>query len=386
MERTSNLAFNGSMRSTVLNRELDRVWRAISGLNTELIRSMRVTATGGTTERVDLEASKYLGTDASGNVIMIAGAASTIGISSFMETLVDDATAAAGRTTLGAFADGDAITGGTIDGAPIGGTTPAAGAFTTLGASGAVSVAGDIVHTGDTNTKIAFTPDDISLQTDGAEVLGVQGEGVEVTGGILINERADHANTPAAGKGEFWVKDDAPTSAMFTDDADTDHRLIWLYSSIYDLTNSGADDTGLYSFTSLPAGLTELELIINDAALDGTDHYFIRLSTGASFLATGYDSGSGYGGAGGAINATAGFILGSGTASHDLSGVISFRKRPGSDVWVGSGVIGGQGGGTSPQWSTTGGQVDVAGTLDGIRFMAHSSDNFNNGEIWIRYR
>lgn len=45
------------------------------------------------------------------------------------------------------------------------------------------------------------------------------------SGGILLNERADHAYTPAAGKGEFWVKDDTPCKPYFTDDAGTDFDL-----------------------------------------------------------------------------------------------------------------------------------------------------------------
>ena len=48
---------------------------------------------------------------------------------------------------------------------------------------------------------------------------------VHTTGGILQTEAADHTNTPAAGKGEWWVRNDTPCVPMFTDDAGTDHVL-----------------------------------------------------------------------------------------------------------------------------------------------------------------
>ena len=42
----------------------------------------------------------------------------------------------------------------------------------------------------------------------------------------LFTERADHVNTPAAGFGEFWLKNTAVQSPMFTSEADVDHFLV----------------------------------------------------------------------------------------------------------------------------------------------------------------
>src|SRR5690606_11755573 len=67
-------------------------------------------------------------------------------VTAFAQTLLDDANAAAARTTLGLgsmatqAASAVAITGGTINGVTIGGTTPAAGTFTTVDASGQVTI------------------------------------------------------------------------------------------------------------------------------------------------------------------------------------------------------------------------------------------------------
>jgi len=52
-------------------------------------------------------------------------------------------------------------------------------------------------------------------------------ETVEILkGGLVMLERADHAKTPGATKGEIWVRSDTPNEIIFTDDAGTDHSLI----------------------------------------------------------------------------------------------------------------------------------------------------------------
>lgn len=48
---------------------------------------------------------------------------------------------------------------------------------------------------------------------------------IQIGGGLWIEERADHAETPTAGKAELWVRNDAPNTLMFTDDAGTDFQI-----------------------------------------------------------------------------------------------------------------------------------------------------------------
>jgi hypothetical protein len=47
----------------------------------------------------------------------------------------------------------------------------------------------------------------------------------DLTGDLVINERADHADTPTAGKGQVWVRSDTPNVLVYTDDAGTDTVL-----------------------------------------------------------------------------------------------------------------------------------------------------------------
>lgn len=58
---------------------------------------------------------------------------------------------------------------------------------------------------------------------------------------IVFTEAADHTSTPAAGSGYLWVRNDAPSSLIFTDDAGTD----------VDLTNIGGDTKSTYFFSAI---------------------------------------------------------------------------------------------------------------------------------------
>ena len=74
---------------------------------------------------------------------------------------------------------------------------------------------------------------DIVPDADGTRDLGADAtrfaqayiDELHSTGGLLVTESADHTNTPAAGKGEYWVRNDTPCVPVFTDDAGTDHVL-----------------------------------------------------------------------------------------------------------------------------------------------------------------
>ena len=91
-------------------------------------------------------------------------------VSAFGESLIDDADAAEARTTLGLdsmalqAAGAVSITGGTIDGAVIGGSTPAAGTFGALGASSASLGSANI--SGLNASKVAGTDGDKNLVSD----------------------------------------------------------------------------------------------------------------------------------------------------------------------------------------------------------------------------
>jgi hypothetical protein len=51
-------------------------------------------------------------------------------------------------------------------------------------------------------------------------------QGNAITGGLVLDESADHAVTPTAGSAEIWVSNDATQKLMFTDDAGTDKEVL----------------------------------------------------------------------------------------------------------------------------------------------------------------
>jgi hypothetical protein len=74
-----------------------------------------------------------------------------------------------------------------------------------------------------------FDDGDLVLGGDtmsGAEVLRVIGD-ERLEGGLLQTEQSAVPIAPAAGEGTWWVKDDTPSTPYFTDDAGTDHQLLY---------------------------------------------------------------------------------------------------------------------------------------------------------------
>lgn len=99
------------------------------------------------------------------------------------------AVAAGDITGLGTMATQNAtsvaITGGTINGVTIGGTTPAAGTFTTLVGTttqgGNILLTGDAIqHVGDLNNQIVFGTDTQSFETGGVSRLDISDNGVRL--------------------------------------------------------------------------------------------------------------------------------------------------------------------------------------------------------------
>lgn len=62
------------------------------------------------------------------------------------------------------------------------------------------------------------------LQNSAVTIADTNGT-ITTPGDLVFQERADHASTPAAGSGYLWVRNDIPSSLIFTDDAGTDTEL-----------------------------------------------------------------------------------------------------------------------------------------------------------------
>jgi len=147
------------------------------------------------------------GTFSSGDIIQISGSTDNDG---FYE--VHDHTG----TTLTLRSTANGVTDQVEDWSlnqPIAGNND--GAITKVGVAILRVSAGGNIETGFGNTvPITYTAVG-DFQADGSVTLS----------SLLMSERADHENTPAAGKAEYWVGDAVGSPAMFTSDSGEDKIL-----------------------------------------------------------------------------------------------------------------------------------------------------------------
>lgn len=94
------------------------------------------------------------------------------------------------------------ITGGTLNGVVIGGSSAAAITGTTLTATGNLSVADKIIHTGDTNTSLRFpSADVITAETDGVERMRI-----DASGNVGIGTSSPNSKLNIVGSGQTLLR------------------------------------------------------------------------------------------------------------------------------------------------------------------------------------
>lgn len=106
IQRLTDYQDNGDLFAETLNQDLDRIWLALQQLQQNDIRALKLPYDTATDQAVSEEAADRIGKlitfDSSGNMILAVPAdLSVYAIPAFMETLLDDTSAAAARATLG---------------------------------------------------------------------------------------------------------------------------------------------------------------------------------------------------------------------------------------------------------------------------------------------
>lgn len=143
LTQTTDIRNQGTYFPEIHEDEFDHLVMIDQQLQEQLNRSMLLQETDTTTGPLSLpltadRISKFLAFDASGNPIASAGGISpAVPVSAFMQTVLDDTTAAAARTTLGAQASGNYIT----------------------------ALTGDVIATGPGSVASALAPTNVNLQT-----------------------------------------------------------------------------------------------------------------------------------------------------------------------------------------------------------------------------
>lgn len=167
--RTTDFSAAGDFNAATLNEELDLQTQMIQQLRRDVDKSARLPETSTLTELFlpTPEAAKILqwNDDEDGLQNAVAADLDLATVSSFIETLLDDTTAADARTTLGAQASGSYATSGAVTGSGItmttarllGRTTASTGAIEEITVGTGLTLSGGDLSASSTTTESTYT-------------------------------------------------------------------------------------------------------------------------------------------------------------------------------------------------------------------------------------
>lgn len=229
-----------------------------------------------------------------------------------------------------------------------------------------------IVNNAATNVQDAI---EVNAAAAAAKVANTRtiGAGVGLTGGgdlsanrTLAIDEGDAAALTAGTDGKF------PDAATIRADIDASVQLTLA-------TMQTASGTAV-TFTGIPAGTKEIELMFADLSMNGTDHILVQIGDAGGFETTGYASGSGDRSADSI--STAGFIIRIGAAGDIADGVMHLRLMDAATFkWAASHAV------TRPGTTVSGGGAKaLSAELTQIRVVPSGADSFDGGTINISYR
>lgn len=324
--QTDDFINNDINDAEVLEDRLDKLTMLTQQLDEVDARALKLgeaeTASAALTELPFDRASKFLAFDASKNMIASAGT-TEVPVSAFMETVLDDTTAADAQTTLG----------GTTVGKAVFVATDAAAGRTALDAQQDVfTTRGDLVRA------------------------GVSGVAERVTLGSIGRV----------------LKSDG-TDAVWADEITTG-------------AGAASTSGSAVNFGGIPAGVNEVVVYFVGVSTNGTDTPVIQLGTSGGLTTSGYVGGTGTmvnAAASAAVNHSGGVpIAGAVSAASVLHGMVTFRRYVvGGNTWVYSGSMGFS---NAAGATSIGGYVPLSAELTQLSIV--TSDTFDAGSINIAYK
>ena len=208
------------------------------------------------------------------------------------------------------------------------------------------------------------------------------------TGSLYLKEQAA-ALAEVGASGQVWVDDATPNTLMFTNDAGTDqtvHTTTTLPSSQYQqvagtvvATTSGTTK----DFTSIPAGVKEITLMLDGMSANGTSDYLLQIGDSGGIEASGYACVANNKFDGTTPSATSGFVISVDVAAATLShGFVTIKLLDASTfTWVAAGNIHQ----TGQALTSMAGAKSLSAELTQVRLTSVSPDTFDAGKINIHY-
>ena len=208
------------------------------------------------------------------------------------------------------------------------------------------------------------------------------------TGSLYLKEQAA-ALAEVGASGQVWVDDATPNTLMFTNDAGTDqtvHTTTTLPSSQYQqvagtvvATTSGTTK----DFTSIPAGVKEITLMLDGMSTNGTTDYLLQLGDSGGIETSGYAAVATNTHDGTTPSGTAGFTLSVDVAAATLShGFVTIKLLDASTfTWVAAGNIHQ----TGQALTSMAGAKSLSAELTQVRLTSVNPNTFDAGKINIHY-
>jgi hypothetical protein len=208
------------------------------------------------------------------------------------------------------------------------------------------------------------------------------------TGSLYLKEQAA-ALAEVGASGQVWVDDATPNTLMFTNDAGTDQTVYTTttlpnsqYQQVAGTVVATTSET-TKDFTSIPAGVKEITLMLDGMSTNGTTDYLFQIGDSGGIEASGYACVATNFADGTTPSATSGFVISVDVAAATLShGFVTIKLLDASTfTWVAAGNIHQ----TGQALTSMAGAKSLSAELTQVRLTSVSPNTFDAGKINIHY-